>query len=120
VVDLAEAHVLALEGLRAGKLAAETLNLGNGSGFSVSEVLDVVERVAGRRPPTVPAPRRPGDPAVLVASADRARRRLGWRPTHADLEAIVRTAWGWHVGHPRGFGEAPSAEGSVEGRAEGH
>jgi UDP-glucose 4-epimerase len=106
VVDLAEAHVLALDGLRGGALTAETFNLGNGTGFSVREVLDVVERVAGRRPATRPAARRPGDPAVLVASAERARARLGWRPAHAELEAIVRTAWTWHAGHPRGYDDA--------------
>ena len=103
VVDLAEAHVLALDALRRGAIDAETFNLGNGEGFSVLEVVSTIQRVTGTAPPTEPAPRRAGDPAILVASSERARKRLGWRPGYSSLERIVETAWQWHRSHPRGY-----------------
>jgi UDP-glucose 4-epimerase len=103
VVDLARAHVSALAALRQGGVEAEALNLGNGEGFTVREVVDEVGRVVGRQPATHDASRRAGDPAALVASSARARKRLGWRPEHPSLEAIVRTAWAWHRRHPRGY-----------------
>jgi UDP-glucose 4-epimerase len=103
VMDLAEAHVLALAALQRGSLQAGSFNLGNGLGFSVREVVAAVTRAAGHPPPTERAPRRPGDPAILVASADRAARRLGWSPRAASLDAIVRSAWRWHETHPQGF-----------------
>lgn len=106
VMDLADAHVLALEALERGSAEAESFNLGNGEGFSVLEVVETVSRVTGQRPPTERAPRRPGDPAILVASSERAVRRLGWRPKLPRLEDIVRTAWTWHRDHPGGYGEA--------------
>jgi len=97
VMDLAAAHVRALEYL--GKGGATTrCNLGTGSGTSVRELLDAVGRVAGRPVPHVAAPRREGDPAVLVASADRAKAVLGWQPRFAELDRIVETAWRWHTG----------------------
>jgi len=105
VVDLARAHTLALLAMSAGRVDGEELNLGNGRGFSVQEVVNVVARVSGKRPPTVSAARRPGDPAALVASADRARRALGWVPRHSSLEEIVSSAWLWHAAHPRGYGD---------------
>jgi UDP-glucose 4-epimerase len=105
VVDLAEAHVLALGALDRGAVEAEAFNLGNGEGFSVIEVVSAVEQVTGRRPPTEPAPRRAGDPAMLVASSERARARLGWRPRYPTLEEIVETAWRWHESHPQGYGD---------------
>ncbi|WP_328786988.1 UDP-glucose 4-epimerase GalE [Streptomyces sp. NBC_00273] len=91
VADLAEAHLLALEAARPGEHLI--CNLGNGEGFTVREVIDSVRRVTGRTIPEVVRPRRPGDPAVLVASAVRARERLGWRPRHTDLDSIVADAW---------------------------
>ncbi|OLT29405.1 UDP-glucose 4-epimerase GalE [Nocardiopsis sp. CNR-923] len=91
VADLARAHLLALEHARPG--AHEILNLGNGTGFSVRRVLEVCREVTGRPIPTVPAPRRPGDPATLVASSERAARVLGWRPERSDLHTIVADAW---------------------------
>lgn len=103
VVDLAEAHVLALEALERQHVEAQAFNLGNGEGFSVREVVGMVGRVAGTMPPTIPAPRREGDPAILVASSERAIRQLGWRPAYDSLEEIVRTAWQWHQKHPRGY-----------------
>jgi UDP-glucose 4-epimerase len=105
VVDLAEAHVLSLQALIRGTLQAGSFNLGNGAGFSVREVVASVTRVAGVQPPTERAPRRQGDPAILVASAERAMRRLGWKPRTPSLDAIVRSAWRWHEGRPHGYND---------------
>ncbi|MFE7130923.1 UDP-glucose 4-epimerase GalE [Streptomyces sp. NPDC057638] len=91
VADLAEAHLLALRAARAGEHLI--CNLGNGNGFSVREVIDTVREVTGHPVPEVTAPRRPGDPAVLVASAATARERLGWTPTRSDLRGIITDAW---------------------------
>ncbi|MEY9936204.1 UDP-glucose 4-epimerase GalE [Streptacidiphilus sp. MAP5-3] len=91
VADLAEAHLLAVGAARPGEHLI--CNLGNGEGFSVREVIEAVRRVTGREIPAVMAERRPGDPAVLVASAARAHDALGWRPRRADLDGIVRDAW---------------------------
>jgi UDP-glucose 4-epimerase len=106
VVDLADAHLRAVAALREQRIENEALNLGNGEGFTVGEMVEMVGSVVGRRPETRAAPRRPGDPASLVASSARARERLGWRPRYGSLEAIVRTAWDWHRRHPRGYGES--------------
>ncbi|MFI5973026.1 UDP-glucose 4-epimerase GalE [Streptomyces sp. NPDC051452] len=91
VADLAEAHLLALTAARPGEHLI--CNLGNGSGFSVREVIETVREVTGHPIPEVIAPRRGGDPAVLVASADTAREKLGWNPSRADLAGIVADAW---------------------------
>ncbi|MGD6752714.1 UDP-glucose 4-epimerase GalE [Streptomyces sp. BH105] len=91
VADLAEAHLLAVEAARPGEHLI--CNLGNGNGFSVREVVETVRQVTGHPIPEVVAPRRGGDPAVLVASADTARERLGWNPSRADLAGIVADAW---------------------------
>ena len=104
VLDIADAHVRALDALERGDLEAEAFNLGSGEGFSVREVVDMVARVTGTPPAVERAPRRAGDPAILVAASDRAQRRLGWKRAFPSLESIVRTAWGWHRDHPRGFG----------------
>ena len=101
VDDLAEAHLLALEKLSAG--AELRYNLGIGKGYSVREVIGTVEEVTGRKVPVREGPRRPGDPAVLVASSDKIQRELGWRPRYAVLRPIVETAWNWHKNHPRGY-----------------
>jgi UDP-glucose 4-epimerase len=99
VDDLADAHLLALQYLwEGGKSAA--FNLGNGDGFSVQEVIDVVSRVAGTPVPCNDAPRRDGDPARLVANSALAKQVLGWRPRHANLEEIARHAWQWEVARP--------------------
>ncbi|HYH00573.1 MAG TPA: UDP-glucose 4-epimerase GalE [Terriglobales bacterium] len=101
VIDLAAAHVLALEALdRSGQLI---YNLGNGRGFSVREVIETARKVTGHAIPAIETPRRPGDPAVLVASSENIRRELGWIPQHADLETIIRTAWEWQRRHPHGY-----------------
>jgi len=105
VLDLAQAHQLAVEAMDGGRVAAESINLGNGAGFSVRQVVEMVEQVAGRRPPTHEAPRRPGDPARLVASHRRAVDLLGWRPAFGSLHSIVGTAWDWHREHLDGYAE---------------
>jgi UDP-glucose-4-epimerase GalE len=104
VSDLADAHVRALEAIaETGKSSA--YNLGTGRPHSVREVIDTVERVAGRPVPWTLGPRRPGDPAVLYAAPDKAQAELRWTPQHADLHTIVRTAWNWHRTHPNGYGD---------------
>lgn len=100
VTDLADAHMLALDYLERDSI---TVNLGNGTGHSVLQVIDAVQRVSERKVPYQFCPRRPGDPAVLVASSERAQRELGWRPRFADLEDIVRTALCWREAHPHGY-----------------
>ena len=102
VTDLAQAHILALERLEAG-IGSGTYNLGNGSGYSVKEVIDAIRRVTGKSVPAIEAPRRPGDPARLVASSEKIRDELGWNPQYADLESIIETAWTWHRSHPNGY-----------------
>jgi UDP-glucose 4-epimerase len=94
VSDLAEAHLLALAELK--NRPRLIYNLGNGQGFSVLQVIDSVRRVTGHPIPVELHPRRPGDPAVLVASSDHVMRDLGWKPKYTELDHIVRTAWLWH------------------------
>ncbi len=98
VSDLADAHLLALKALETESAAKDRLvfNLGNGQGFSVREVIESARRVTGHPIPAETHPRRPGDPAVLVASSDKAIRELGWKPHYTQLDDIVRTAWIWH------------------------
>jgi UDP-glucose-4-epimerase GalE len=105
VVDLAEAHLLALAHLEGGG-ASRAYNLGIGQPFSVREVLDAVAAVAGQPVPHTMGPRRPGDPGVLYASADRIRRDFGWSPSYTDLRTIVDTAWQWRRRHPGGYAAA--------------
>jgi UDP-glucose 4-epimerase len=100
VVDLAQAHILALQSL---DLGSRTYNLGNGQGFSVMQVIEAAREVTGRPIPVVSAARRPGDPAILIASSERIRRELGWKPRYPALRDIVETAWVWHRTHPDGY-----------------
>ena len=100
VLDLASAHIRALGALGEGSC---TYNLGNGQGYSVREVIETARRVTGHPIPATVAPRRPGDPATLIAASDRIRADLGWTPRHADLETIIATAWAWHQKHPHGY-----------------
>jgi UDP-glucose 4-epimerase len=102
VTDLAEAHLLALDRLERGSV---TVNLGNAIGYSVLQVIGAVERVSERKVPYRICPRRAGDAAVLVASSERARRELGWRPRFAGLDEIVRTALHWREAHPHGYAD---------------
>ena len=102
VSDLAQAHVGALNALKAGVQPA-VCNVGNGRPYSVRDVITAVERVTGQRVPWSSPARRQGDPGVLFASSDRIRRELGWKRSHPDLDSIVETAWRWHRTHPHGF-----------------
>lgn len=102
VVDLAQAHILALKALDRGSCV---YNIGNGLGFTVLEVIEVARDVTGHPIPAVFGPRRPGDPAVLVASSKKIKRELGWRPRYPDLRTIIESAWDWHKRHPRGYEE---------------
>lgn len=102
VSDLAQAHLLALDALRNGCQTTE-YNLGNGNGYTVMEVVRTAENVTGREIKTVNADRRPGDPAVLVASSEKIVNELGWKPKYPDLETIIETAWKWHSTHPNGY-----------------
>ena len=107
VTDLALAHVLALDGLEAGR-GSTVYNLGNGRPYSVREVISAVERVTGCRVAHELAPRRAGDPAVLYASSARIKADLGWMPRYEQLDTIVRTAWAWIEAHPDGYQETQS------------
>ncbi|HEY1721171.1 MAG TPA: UDP-glucose 4-epimerase GalE [Magnetospirillaceae bacterium] len=103
VADVADAHVLALEALESHERL--TYNLGNGTGFSVRQVIETARRVTGHPIPAVEQPRRPGDPAVLLASSAKIRAELGWQPRRSDLETIIASAWEWHRRHPEGYEE---------------
>lgn len=98
IVDLAQAHILAL-----GEGITGAFNLGNGEGSSVKEVIEMVREVTGHPIPSEVAPRRPGDPARLVASAAKARRVLGWEPRYPSLRVIIEHAWAWRQTHPEGY-----------------
>jgi len=102
VIDLAQAHILALQALDE---SSRTYNLGNGRGFTNKEVIETCRRVTGHPIPAEVGPRRPGDPAVLVASSEKIRRELGWEPQYPDLRTIVEHAWEWHRMHPHGYGD---------------
>ena len=104
VTDLARAHVLALEYL-AGGGASDVFNLGSGRGFSVAEIIEHTKRVTGRDFAVKYEDRRPGDPAVLIASGDKAERVLGWRPESSEIGRVLESAWEWHRNHPDGFGK---------------
>ncbi len=102
VVDLAQAHLMALEHLDGGSLH---YNLGNGRGYSVRQVIDAARTVTGVDFKVVESGRREGDAAVLVASSESIARDLGWEPEHPDLESIIASAWQWHSSHPQGYGD---------------
>jgi len=104
---LASAHVLTLDALRKQEKLA--YNLGNGRGFSVREVIETARKVTGHPIPAKEMPRRPGDPAILVASSEKIKRELKWQPQYANLDDIVRSAWDWFRAHPNGYG-APKSE----------
>ncbi|MEO6034947.1 MAG: UDP-glucose 4-epimerase GalE [Verrucomicrobiota bacterium] len=100
IVDLAQAHLLALQPGKAG-----FYNLGNGDGYSVRDVIRMCEQVSGKKIPAIEKPRRPGDPPKLVAGADKAKNELGWKPRFPKLEDIVATAWRWHLKNPHGYSD---------------
>ncbi|HYI65551.1 MAG TPA: NAD-dependent epimerase/dehydratase family protein, partial [Candidatus Limnocylindrales bacterium] len=103
VRDLAQAHLLALAATGEGDASLEVYNLGSAAGFSVREVVEAARRVTGRAIPARSVKRRIGDPPVLVASSRRARRELGWQPTHSSLEHMLADAWAWRQAHPTGY-----------------
>lgn len=102
VTDLAQAHILAVEYLQKGG-ENNIFNLGNGVGFSVKEVVETARKVTGHPIPAVISPRRAGDPARLVASCEKAKQILGWKPLYTELDEIIDSAWNWHKNHPDGF-----------------
>lgn len=102
VTDLAQAHVLAMKRLLDGG-ESDVFNLGNGVGFSVAEIIERARAVTGHPIPAVVEARRLGDPAVLIASNEKACNELGWKPEFDDIDTIIRTAWEWHKGHPDGY-----------------
>lgn len=104
VTDLAQAHILAVKYLMAGN-DSNVFNLGNGVGFSVKEVIKAVEKVTKSDVKVVVEGRRAGDPAVLIASSEKARKILGWKPEYDSIEEIIRSAWRWHLTHPNGYEE---------------
>ena len=103
VEDLIDAHFLALEYLKKGNPSA-AFNLGNGQGFSNREIVEAARRVTGHPIPVNEEPRRPGDPATLIASSQKAMEVLGWKPKYTNVEDIIATAWKWHTSHPDGYG----------------
>lgn len=102
IVDLVNAHLLALERLLNG-LPGGKYNLGNGSGYSVKEVIETAQNVTGRSIPVRIVEKRPGDPSVLVGSGEKAANELGWKPEFPDLYSIIKTAWNWHKNNPEGY-----------------
>ena len=102
VTDLAQAHILAVDYLMKGN-ESNIFNLGNGVGFTVNEVIETARKVTGKEIKAVMAERRAGDPAQLIASSEKAKTVLGWKPEHADLEEIIASAWKWHSTHPDGY-----------------
>ena len=100
ILDLSRAHILAL-----GSRKSDFYNLGTGGGTSVREVIESCRKITGHRIPVVEKPRRPGDPARLVAASDKIQRELGWRPKFQNIDAIIESAWRWHQKFPGGYGD---------------
>ena len=104
VTDLAQAHILAVQYLMNGG-KSDIFNLGNGVGYSVREVIETARKITGHPIPAVETERRAGDPARLVASSEKAKKILGWKPVHDSLDEIIASAWNWHKTHPNGYGD---------------
>jgi len=102
IEDLIDAHILALNALDKGN---RIYNLGNGKGFSVKEVIEAARKITGHAIPADVAPRRPGDPATLVAGSEKIKAELGWDPKYTDIDSIIRTAWAWHSKNPDGYAD---------------
>jgi UDP-glucose 4-epimerase len=100
IIDLAQAHILALRALNKG---SRTYNLGNGQGFSIKEVIETAREVTGHPIPAEIGARRPGDPATLIAGSKKIRAELGWEPQYPNLRDIIESAWKWHQAHPDGY-----------------
>ncbi|MCX6014896.1 MAG: UDP-glucose 4-epimerase GalE [Chloroflexales bacterium] len=101
IVDLAQAHILALDGI--ARLGSRKYNLGNGDGFTNLEVVQAARRITGHAIPCTIGERRPGDPAVLIASSKKIREELGWEPRYPSIDQIIGSAWDWHLNHPKGY-----------------
>jgi UDP-glucose 4-epimerase len=101
VLDLAQAHILAMQAL--DTLGSRKYNLGNGNGFTILELIETAEQITGREIPYEFGPRRAGDPAILIASSEKIRAELGWSPKYTSLEQILGSAWEWHSKHPNGY-----------------
>lgn len=101
IVDLAQAHILALDGI--ARLGSRKYNLGNGDGFTNLEVVEAARRITGHAIPCTIGARRPGDPAILIASAAKIRAELGWQPQYPNIDQIIGSAWEWHRTHPHGY-----------------
>ena len=106
VLDIADSHLRALEEI--DRVAGEAFNVGNSRGYSILEVIAAAERITGRKIPRKLSPRRPGDPAVLVASKEKLKQTVGWEARRSSLEEIVGSAWAWKQRHPRGYAETAS------------
>ncbi len=100
--DLADAHLLAVEYLRKGN-ESTAFNLGSSTGFSNLQILEAARKVTGKEIPAEKADRRPGDPDILIASSEKARTVLGWKPQFDNIEKIIASAWAWHSSHPKGY-----------------
>jgi UDP-glucose 4-epimerase len=100
IVDLAQAHILALNKLEGDSAA---YNLGNGDGYSVKQVIEAARKITGHKIPAEEKPRRAGDPPRLVGSSEKIRKELGWKPKFPRIEEIVESAWRWHKAHPKGY-----------------
>ncbi len=103
VLDIADSHLKALENIE--RVSGEAFNVATGRGYSILEVIDTAERITGKKIPRRMQPRRPGDPATLVASKDKLKKLLNWEAEHSSLEEIVGSAWAWKVKHPQGYDE---------------
>jgi UDP-glucose 4-epimerase len=103
-IDLAAAHLLALDHLQSSATFA-VFNLGSSTGFSVQQIIAAAETVVGHPIPRTVAPRRPGDPAILIADSTQARQILGWQPAYDNVTNLIQTAWAWHQAHPQGYGD---------------
>jgi UDP-glucose 4-epimerase len=111
VVDLAQAHILAMEALgKPGSKVQSQYNLGNGRGFTVKEVIDAARKVTGHPIPAVVGARRAGDPATLIASSEAINEDLGWAPKFTNIVDILQSAWDWHQSHPSGYGDTISSK----------
>lgn len=102
ILDLADAHILAMKYLDAGN-KSDAFNLGSSTGFSVKQILEETRKVTGKEIPADVAPRRAGDPDILVADSTKARKVLGWKPKYDNVHDIIQTAWTWHSKHPHGY-----------------
>lgn len=109
VEDLIHAHLLALDYLKAGG-ESDIFNLGSNQGFSVKEMVDTARKVTGKEIPAKSGERRAGDPSVLIASSDKAKRILGWTPSRTSITKIMQDAWDWHVSRPNGYGQGANSQ----------